>query len=224
MQMKAGVILPQGWFGEFKGWDPVRAYDRVIELAVLSERLGFDSLWTGEHVTTKWGGEQNLLECFTLTAAVAAIVPRVEIGTTVLNTTFRNPALTAKMAATLDVVSRGRFVLGLGAGFRADEYEAFGYEFPNTRDRLAHPRRTLGDHHAAGDPGRPSRDLLRPVREGLRGGQLSPVGAVPAHPDTDRRPRPERDVSARRSLLRRDQPGRAAGRDRGGAADGAPAM
>lgn len=135
--MKAGVILPQGWFGEFEGWDPVRAYDRVIELAVLSERLGFDSLWTGEHVTTKWGGEQNLLECLTLTAAIAAIVPRVEIGTTVLNTTFRNPALTAKMAATLDVVSRGRFVLGLGAGFRADEYEAFGYEFPATRDRLA---------------------------------------------------------------------------------------
>lgn len=140
--MKAGVILPQGWFGEFEGWDPVRAYDRVIEVAELVEKLGFQSLWTGEHVLTKWGGEQVLLECFTITAAVAARVRRVEIGTTVLNTTFRNPALTAKMASTLDVISNGRFVLGLGAGFRQDEYDAFGYEFQSTPERLA----VLGEH------------------------------------------------------------------------------
>jgi alkanesulfonate monooxygenase SsuD/methylene tetrahydromethanopterin reductase-like flavin-dependent oxidoreductase (luciferase family) len=135
--MRAGVILPQGWFGEFEGWDPTRAFDRVLELALLSEQLGFDSLWTGEHVTTKWGGEQNLLECFTVTAALAALVPRVELGTTVINSTFRNPALTAKMASTVDVLSRGRFILGLGAGFRRDEYEAFGYEFGSTTERLA---------------------------------------------------------------------------------------
>jgi alkanesulfonate monooxygenase SsuD/methylene tetrahydromethanopterin reductase-like flavin-dependent oxidoreductase (luciferase family) len=140
--VKAGLILPQGWFGEFEGWEPVRIYDRVLEVAHLAERLGFDSLWTGEHILTKWGGEQPLLECFALTAAVAAVVPRVEIGTTVLNTTFRNPALTAKMASTVDVVSGGRFVLGLGAGFRQDEYDAFGFDFQPTRERLA----VLGEH------------------------------------------------------------------------------
>jgi alkanesulfonate monooxygenase SsuD/methylene tetrahydromethanopterin reductase-like flavin-dependent oxidoreductase (luciferase family) len=135
--MRAGIILPQGWFGEFERQHPVRAYERVIEVAELAERLGFDSLWTGEHVTTKWGGEQVLLECLTLTAALAARIPRVDIGTTVINSTFRNPALTAKMASTLDVISGGRFVLGLGAGLRADEYRAFGYDFPPTRERLA---------------------------------------------------------------------------------------
>src|SRR6185312_5332421 len=83
--MKAGLILPQGWFGEFENWDPIRAYDRIIELAKLAERLGIESLWTGEHVLTKWGGEQVLLECLTLTAALAVEVPRVELGFTVLN-------------------------------------------------------------------------------------------------------------------------------------------
>lgn len=140
--VRVGLILPQGWFGEFEGWDPVRAYERVLEVAHLAEQLGIDSLWTGEHVLTKWGGEQTLLECMTLTAALAPQVPRVGLGFTVLNTTFRNPALTAKMASTLDVVSNGRLTLGLGAGFRQDEYEAFGYPFLPTRERL----RVLGEH------------------------------------------------------------------------------
>jgi len=140
--MKAGLILPQGWFGEFENWDPIRAYDRIVELAKLAERLGIESLWTGEHVLTKWGGEQVLLECLTLTAALAVEVPRVELGFTVLNSTFRNPALTAKMASTLDVISRGRLTLGLGCGFREDEADAFGYEFLPTKQRLA----LLGEH------------------------------------------------------------------------------
>ena len=140
--MKAGLILPQGWFGEFEGWDPLRAYDRIIELAKLAEGLGIESLWTGEHVLTKWGGEQVLFECVTLTAALAVEAPRAELGFTVLNSTFRNPALTAKMASTLDVISRGRLTLGLGCGFRADEADAFGYDFLPLKDRLA----TLGEH------------------------------------------------------------------------------
>lgn len=140
--MKAGLILPQGWFGEFDGWDPLQAYDRVVEIGRLAESLGIDSLWTGEHVLTKWGGEQVLFECMTLTTALAVEVPRVELGFTVLNSTFRNPALTAKMASTLDVISRGRLTLGLGAGFRQDEADAFGYEFLSTKERLA----VLGEH------------------------------------------------------------------------------
>jgi alkanesulfonate monooxygenase SsuD/methylene tetrahydromethanopterin reductase-like flavin-dependent oxidoreductase (luciferase family) len=140
--MKAGLVLPQGWFGEFEGWDPIRAYERIVEVARLADRLGFESVWTGEHVLTKWGGEQVLLECLTLTTALAVEVPGVDIGFTVLNSTFRNPALTAKMASTIDVVSRGRLTLGLGVGFRKDETDAFGYDFPPTRERLA----MLGNH------------------------------------------------------------------------------
>jgi alkanesulfonate monooxygenase SsuD/methylene tetrahydromethanopterin reductase-like flavin-dependent oxidoreductase (luciferase family) len=78
----------------------------------------------------------------TLTAALGVEVSRVGLGFTVLNSTFRNPALTAKMASTLDVITRGRLTLGLGVGFREDECDAFGYEFPATRERLA----MLGEH------------------------------------------------------------------------------
>lgn len=140
--MRVGVILPQGWFGEFEGWDPVVAYDRILALAQLSAKLGFESIWTGEHVQSKWGGEQVLFDCVTLTTAIAQAVPKIGIGFLVLNSTFRNPALTAKTASTIDVVSRGRLTLGLGAGFRQDEYLAFGYNFPPMRERLE----MLGDH------------------------------------------------------------------------------
>ena len=103
----------------------------------MAERLGFDSVWTGEHIQTKWGGEQILFECVTMTTAIAMAVPRIGLGFTVLNSTLRNPALTAKMASTIDVVSNGRLTLGLGAGFRQDEVEAFGYEFPALGTRLS---------------------------------------------------------------------------------------
>lgn len=140
--MRVGIILPQGWFGEFEGWDPIVAYDRVLALAQLSAKLGFESIWTGEHVQSKWGGEQVLFDCVTLSTALAQAVPKIGIGFLVLNSTFRNPALTAKTASTIDVVSRGRLTLGLGAGFREDEYKAFGYDFPPIGERLA----MLGDH------------------------------------------------------------------------------
>jgi alkanesulfonate monooxygenase SsuD/methylene tetrahydromethanopterin reductase-like flavin-dependent oxidoreductase (luciferase family) len=135
--MRAGLILPQGWFGEFEGWDPLGAWSRCLDIARLAERLGFDSVWTGEHIQTKWGGEQILFECVTMTTAIAMAVPRIGLGFTVLNSTLRNPALTAKMASTIDVVSHGRLTLGLGAGFRQDEVEAFGYEFPALGTRLS---------------------------------------------------------------------------------------
>lgn len=136
------MILPQGWFGEFEGWEPRRAYERILHLARLVEKLGFESIWTGEHVQTKWGGEQVLFDCVTLNAALAQAIPRVGVGFIVLNSVFRNPALTAKTAATIDVISGGRLTLGLGAGFREDEFEAFGYDFPSLPIRLA----ILGEH------------------------------------------------------------------------------
>ncbi len=141
--MRAGLILPQGWFGEFEGWDPIAAFERCLEIACAAERAGFDSLWTGEHLQTKWGGEQVLFECVTMTSAIAQAVKGIGVGFTVLNSTLRNPALTAKMASTLDVVSRGRLTLGLGAGFREDELESFGFDFPPLATRLAMLREHL---------------------------------------------------------------------------------
>ncbi len=143
-RVKIGLILPQGFFNEFEDWPADRAWQRMLAIAQLAERLGFDSLWTGEHVLARWGGTSPAFDCFTIGAALAAAVPRVGIGFIVLNSTFRNPVLTAKAAATLDAVSGGRLVLGLGAGFIEAEAQALGTPFPPLPERL----RMLEEHFA----------------------------------------------------------------------------
>jgi hypothetical protein len=140
--VRLGLQIPQGYFNEFEGWEPTRAARRVVEICQTAERIGFDSVWFGEHVTSKWGGESIAFDCFTIATAVAAVVPRVEIGFDIVNTTFRNPALTAKISSTLDAVSDGRLVLGLGTGFKPIEADQFGYPFPPLRERL----QMLGEH------------------------------------------------------------------------------
>ena len=153
--MKVGLILPQGYFDEFDGWEADRAWRRILHVAKLSEELGFESLWFGEHVLAKWDRHALIFDFFTMATALAASVPRVAIGFTVVNSTFRNPAVTAKMGATLDAISGGRLVLGLGAGFKVSEAEAFGVPYPDTKERLA----ILAEHFeiisrltAAGEP------------------------------------------------------------------------
>jgi alkanesulfonate monooxygenase SsuD/methylene tetrahydromethanopterin reductase-like flavin-dependent oxidoreductase (luciferase family) len=134
--VKIGLILPQGFFNEFEGWPADRAWQRILAIAQLAEKLGFESLWTGEHVLARWGGTSPAFDCWTLGSALAATVPRVGIGFIVLNSTFRNPVVTAKAAATLDAVSGGRLTLGLGAGFIEAEAEAVGLPFAALSERL----------------------------------------------------------------------------------------
>lgn len=140
--MQIGLLLPQGYFDEFDGWTPAAAWDRILAIARLGERLGFGSLWTGEHVLSKWDPEAMAFDCVTIHTAVAATVPRVDIGFGVINSTFRHPAMTAKMASTLDTISGGRLILGLGCGFKPSEASAFGVPFPDIGERLA----ILGEH------------------------------------------------------------------------------
>jgi len=136
--VRIGLQLPQGYFNEFDGWEPARAWRRILEVAQLGERLGFESLWLGEHVLSKWRGPDSIaFDCFILAGAVAAVVRTPEIGFDIANSTFRNPALTAKMAATLDAVSNGRVVLGLGTGFREIEATTYGFAYPSLKERLA---------------------------------------------------------------------------------------
>ncbi len=135
--MRLGLLLPQGYFNEFDGWDPTRAWRRVVEVASEAERRGFDSVWLGEHVLAKWNDAEIAFDCVTLAAAIAAAVPRIQIGFTVVNSTFRNPAMTAKAAGTIDSVSGGRLILGLGAGFKPSEAMAFGQPFEDLPTRMA---------------------------------------------------------------------------------------
>jgi F420-dependent oxidoreductase-like protein len=141
--MQIGLMAPQGWKGEYDGWAPADAWNRTIELARQAESLGFESLWVFDHFhTVPEPTDEMTLESFTTLAALARETQRVRLGHMVVCTGFRNPALTAKMASTLDVLSGGRFELGIGAGWKEEEWRAYGYGFPTLGERMA----ALGDH------------------------------------------------------------------------------
>jgi len=141
--MKAGIIAPQGWTGEYDGWDAAAAWDRTVAVAHEADRLGFDSLWLFDHFhTVPEPTDEITFESFTALSALAALTRRVRLGHIVICTGFRNPALTAKMISTMDVLSGGRMELGIGAGWKQDEWLAYGYHYPPTRERLA----ALADH------------------------------------------------------------------------------
>jgi probable F420-dependent oxidoreductase len=133
--MKIGVVLPaaqgEGVDG-MPGWRDVRAF------ALGAEDRGLDSVWMYDHFyyRTDAGELEGQHEAWTIVSAAAAVTERVEIGTVVLCTSFRNPGLTAKMAATADEVSAGRLTLGLGAGWHDPEYDAFGYGRDHRADRF----------------------------------------------------------------------------------------
>jgi F420-dependent oxidoreductase-like protein len=135
--MQVGLMAPQGWKGEYDGWDPAAAWDRKIELAHQAEELVFESLWVFDHFhTVPEPTDEITFESFTVLAALAALTSRVRLGHMVVCTGFRNPAHTAKLASTLDIVSGGRFELGIGAGWKKDEWEAYGYGFPPIKERM----------------------------------------------------------------------------------------
>jgi F420-dependent oxidoreductase-like protein len=141
--VKVGVIVPQGWQGEYDGWDSVAAWRRTVAVAHQAERLGFESIWLFDHFhTIPRPTDEITFESFTALSALAGLTSRVRLGHVVICTGFRNPALTAKMISTLDSISGGRMELGIGAGWKRDEWQAYGYGFPETKVRLA----TLADH------------------------------------------------------------------------------
>ncbi|MGK2849945.1 MAG: TIGR03560 family F420-dependent LLM class oxidoreductase [Candidatus Limnocylindrales bacterium] len=143
--MKIGAIVPQGWTGEFDGWEPLAAWQRTVAVAQQAERLGFESIWLFDHFqTVPKPTDEITFESFTALAALAAVTERVRLGHIVICTAFRNPALTAKMIATMDTISGGRMDLGIGAGWKRDEWLAYGYGFPETKERLARLADDLG--------------------------------------------------------------------------------
>ena len=122
--IKFGVTIPQ--FGAT--WAEAR------DTALAAEEAGLDSVWVADHFFGVGGDDP--LEAWTEMSAVAATTSRVELGFLVLCNNYRPPTLLAKMAATLDQISGGRLILGYGAGWFSQEYESYGYEFPNIRTRL----------------------------------------------------------------------------------------
>ena len=129
--MKIGLMLPLAE-SETPGFATLR------EMAIAAEETGLDSVFGADHLIFREGEvNEGIHECWTVLAAIAAITERVEIGPLVLALPFRNPALTAKMAAELDEVSNGRLILGLGCGWHEPEFDAFGYPFDHRVSRFA---------------------------------------------------------------------------------------
>jgi alkanesulfonate monooxygenase SsuD/methylene tetrahydromethanopterin reductase-like flavin-dependent oxidoreductase (luciferase family) len=110
--------------------------------AELAEDVGLDSVWLVDHLVAPRRVEDDMFEGWTALAVLAGATSRIRLGHLVLAASFRNPGLLAKMAATLDHASGGRLDLGLGAGWYRDEYEAFGYRFPDAGER----RRYLSEY------------------------------------------------------------------------------
>ena len=220
--MKIGAIVPQGWTGEYDGWDALDAWRRTTEVARQADRLGFESIWLFDHFhTVPRPTDEITFESFTSLAALAALTDRVRLGHIVICTAFRNPALTAKMISTMDSISGGRMELGIGAGWKRDEWLAYGYGFPETKERLAR----LGDDlgvitRDARRRQAPARDVRGPARPGQGRDQRPEADPAAARPDHGRRQRPERDLAPgrpprRRAQPRRHDPGRGGGRAAG---------
>jgi probable F420-dependent oxidoreductase len=144
--MRFGLALPHYDFS-FPEGGPVSS-ERLRDAAGRAEGLGFDSGWISDHFflsLARYGGSdepQGSLEPMTSLAVLATATSRIRLGTLVLGP-FRHPGLLAKMATVVDLVSGGRFDLGIGAGWYDDEFRAFGYEFGSTGERFALLEETL---------------------------------------------------------------------------------
>jgi alkanesulfonate monooxygenase SsuD/methylene tetrahydromethanopterin reductase-like flavin-dependent oxidoreductase (luciferase family) len=128
--LKVGVQLPEVEY--------VTTWSELREMARTAEAIGLDSAWVGDHLLYQWEGRPSRgpWEAWTSLAAIAAVTERIQIGPLVAATSFHNPAMIAKKAATLDEISGGRLILGLGAGWNETEYRAFGYPFDHRVSRF----------------------------------------------------------------------------------------
>jgi alkanesulfonate monooxygenase SsuD/methylene tetrahydromethanopterin reductase-like flavin-dependent oxidoreductase (luciferase family) len=131
--VKVGILMP---IAETDCGTILR-YKDIRDAALQVERDWFDSIWIVDHLLFEWNGQRRgVSEGWTLLAALAEATTRIELGTLVMCTAFRNPALLAKMADAVDEVSAGRLIMGLGAGWHEPEFSAFGYPFDHLASRF----------------------------------------------------------------------------------------
>jgi alkanesulfonate monooxygenase SsuD/methylene tetrahydromethanopterin reductase-like flavin-dependent oxidoreductase (luciferase family) len=168
--LKIGVQLPEV--------ERVVRWSELREMAQLAERIGLDSVWVGDHLLYRDDGKPSRgpWEAWSLLAALAAVTERVEIGPLVAATSFHSPAMLAKKAATVDEISDGRLILGLGAGWNRADYDAFGFAYDHRVSRFEEAFTII-------------RELLRTGRSDFEGdyyrlerGELLPRGPRPNGP------------------------------------------
>ena len=168
--LKIGVQLPEVEY--------VASWAQQLEMARAAEEIGLDSVWVGDHLLYRGDGKPTRApwEAWTTLAALAAATRRVAIGPLVAATSFHNPAMLAKKAATIEEISGGRLILGLGAGWNRAEYEAYGFPFDHRVSRFEEAFTII-------------RELLRTGRSDFRGTyyrlddcELLPLGPRPGGP------------------------------------------
>jgi len=127
--LRVGVQLPEV--------ERIVTWPEVRDMAMAAEDVGFDSLWVGDHLLYRGDGEsKGPWEAWSMLAAISAVTDRVQIGPLVAATSFHSPAMLAKKAVTVDEISNGRLILGLGAGWNQVEFDAYGFPFDHRASRF----------------------------------------------------------------------------------------
>jgi len=136
--MKFGLFIPQGWRFDLVDIDPAQQWATMRDLAQYADgNPDWESLWVYDHFhTTPQHSDQATHEAWSLMSAFGASTSRIRLGQMCTCMSYRNPAYLAKVAATVDHVSGGRVEMGIGAGWYEHEWRAYGYGFPEARDRL----------------------------------------------------------------------------------------
>ena len=133
-----GVVLPHGAAGEFAAVSPQVAWARLRDSAIACDQLGYDHVWISDHLMASFGrrtGQQ--FEAYSTLAALTQVTQRTRLGVIVTCAQYRSVAMLAKQAAGIDVMSDGRLIFALGAGWDEGEFRAFGYPFPSAGDRVS---------------------------------------------------------------------------------------
>jgi alkanesulfonate monooxygenase SsuD/methylene tetrahydromethanopterin reductase-like flavin-dependent oxidoreductase (luciferase family) len=171
--MKIGIIIP---LGENEETGRCPTFDEIRATAKAGEAAGLDSLWVYDHLLYRFPEREpfGVWECFTVWSALAAVTSRVELGSMVVCTAFRNPAVTAKMAVTLDAISGGRIVLGLGAGWHKPEFDAFDLRFDHRVDQFE--------------------EALKIIMPLVKQGEVDFHGEYSSAPNCAMLPKPEREI------------------------------
>ena len=143
--IRAGLQIPNFTYPDTP---PDQLFEKIAAIAVAAEESGWDTVMVMDHfyqLPLLGPPENEMLESYTLLAALAARTKTVNLGTLVTGVTYRNPAILAKIVTTLDVVSKGRAFLGIGAAWFDVEHEALGVDFPPVKERFERLERGAGD-------------------------------------------------------------------------------
>ena len=141
-RIKYGVAIPQGWIGDLPNeLPPAAQFGYARDVATKVESLDYDSIWLFDHLqpssSVKDPENVTFFECWTMLSALAVETKKVTIGQLVTCNSYRSPSLLAKMGGTIDAISGGRLILGIGTGWYQSEYDAYGYDYspPSVRVR-----------------------------------------------------------------------------------------